>query len=133
MAESYKSLSFWGFKFIDSNQLMPGSLAEHLGNLPDAWKCSLLSFVGSSKWGGEDGRAERFELLKGKGVFPYDWLDGPGKLAATALPPKEAWCNMLTGKEVSDADLILAQTVWQSCRCRTVGDYMSAYMGVDVC
>jgi hypothetical protein len=131
-SESYKSLSFWGFKLLDSNQLMPGSLAEHLGNLPDAWKRSMWSFVGADVWGGDVGRQERFERLKGKGVFPYDWLDGPAKLAAAELPPREAWFNSLTGKEVCDADLTLAQRVWQSFRCRSMCDYMHAYMGADV-
>jgi hypothetical protein len=131
-SESYKSVSFWGFKFVDSNQLMPGSLAEHMSNLPDVWKRSLGLFAGCDKFGGLAGIRERFNDLKGKGVFPYDWFDGPGKLGATALPPREAWCNLLTGKEVSDEDLSLAQRVWESFGCRSMEDYMHVYMGADV-
>lgn len=35
--------------------------------------------------------SEKFELLRRKGVFPYEWLDNIGKLDETALPPKEAF------------------------------------------
>jgi len=30
----------------------------------------------------------KFDLLKRKGVYPYDYVDSVDKLAETALPPK---------------------------------------------
>jgi len=43
----------------------------------------------------------KFDLLKIKGVYPYDYVDSVDKLAETALPPKEAFYSRLNDENMS--------------------------------
>ncbi|WAR30902.1 hypothetical protein MAR_033444 [Mya arenaria] len=56
---------------------------------------------------------KQLSLLKLKGVYPYDYVDGLEKLAETQLPPKEEFYSKLSGDDISDEDYVHAQHVWK--------------------
>ena len=44
------------------------------------------------------------ELLLRKGVYPYDYVDGPAKLEETQLPPKQEFYSKLYEEGIRDED-----------------------------
>ena len=52
------------------------------------------------------------ELLKKKGVFPYEFMTGFDKLAVNKLPPKKDFYSKLNNSNISDAQYEHAKKVW---------------------
>ena len=57
-----------------------------------------------------------------KGHFPYEYMDGIGKLEDRALPPKEAFYSRLKNEDISDDDYARCQTVWRDNRMKSMRD-----------
>ena len=77
-------------RFIDSFRFMSTSLDALIKNL-DQEQCKNLKKFYSDPM--------KFDLLKRKGVYPYDYVDSVDKLVETALPPKEAFYSKLNNEE----------------------------------
>ena len=75
---------------------------------------------------------DRFNLLKRKGVYPYDYMDSFEKLKETKLPPKEAFYSRLNEKGISDEDYKHAQKVWKTFKIENMEDYHNLYNKTDV-
>ncbi|XP_066585586.1 uncharacterized protein [Prorops nasuta] len=45
---------------------------------------------------------EQFKLLTRKGIFLYDYIDIPGRLEETALPPRQSFRNRLPDNDISE-------------------------------
>ena len=67
-----------------------------------------------------------------KGHFPYEYMDGIGKLADRALPPQAAFYSQLKSEEISDADYARCQAVWHDNKMTTMRDYLIWYNNRDV-
>ena len=67
-----------------------------------------------------------------KGHFPYEYMDGIGKLADRALPPQAAFYSQLKSEEISDADYARCQAVWHDNKMETLRDYLIFYNNLDV-
>ncbi len=72
------------------------------------------------------------DLLKRKGVFPYEFMTDFPKLNDVQLPPKEAFYSQLTDSHISDEDYEHAQKVWKAFGCKTMRDYHDLYLKTDV-
>ena len=72
------------------------------------------------------------ELLKKKGVFPYDFMTGFDKLGENKLPPKRDFYSKLNNTDISDKDYEHAQKVWKTFGCKTMRDYHDLYLKTDV-
>ena len=57
---------------------------------------------------------DAFEFLTCKGVYPYDYMNGPEKLNETVLPPKEKYFNTITGKHITDEEYEFAQNLFKT-------------------
>ena len=75
---------------------------------------------------------ELLDLLKRKGVFPYEYMTDFSKLNATSLPPKEAFYSQLNDNHISDKDYDHVKKVWKACDCKTMKDYHDLYLQTDV-
>ena len=75
---------------------------------------------------------ERQDLLLRKGVYPYDYVDGPNKLQATSLPSKQDFYSLLSKLHILDDDYMHAHRDWEAFRCKTFGDYHDNYLKSDV-
>ena len=109
-------------RFIDSAKFMGASLASLVGNL------TKDDFVNTGKYFS----GERLELLKRKGVYPYEWMDSLEKMDAKSLPPKSAFYSKLTGKGITDEDYEHAKNVWKTFDMKTFRDYHDLYNKSDV-
>lgn len=75
---------------------------------------------------------ESHELLKGKQVFPYEFLTSFDALRETSLPSQQSFFNSLTKTSTSDDDYQHAKQVWNSTNCTTMTDYVRIYLWTDV-
>ena len=118
-------------RFIDSLKFMRGSLdslAKTLGK--DQFKTLTNQMLPQIPKGHY--RIETLNLLKQKGVFPYEYMTDFFKLSATSLPTKGAFYSQLSGSGISDEDYTHAQKVWKAFSCKTMKDYHDLYLKTDV-
>ncbi len=72
------------------------------------------------------------DLLKRKGVFPYEFMTDFSKLSVTSLPLKEAFYSQLNDSHISDKEYEHAKNVWETFGCETMKDYHNLYLKTDV-
>ena len=107
-------------RFVDSFKFMTKSLAELAGNLTQHPNLSRYF------WG------KQLELVKRKGVYPYDYMDCFERLNETCLPPIECWYSRLSDEDISTDDYKHAQQVWDKFQMKTMRDYHDLYLKTDV-
>nr|DAC81436.1 TPA_asm: PolB [False wolf spider monodnaparvovirus] len=76
-----------------------------------------------------DWRYTSIHNREGKGIFPYEWFDNPGKLASTSLPPPSEWFSNLRNANNWSEEAI---EVWNREKMLTFRDYHNYYMNQDV-
>ena len=109
-------------RFIDSFKFMAASLDSLVKNLPKESFKNLTEFY----------KGEHLDLIKRKGVFPYDWFDNFNRLSADHLPPKESFHSILNDSDISIEDYQHAQNVWETFKMKTMRDYHDLYLESDV-
>ena len=123
--EKYLSFSVGCVHFKDSYQFLSESLAILVQNLmnkgPD-------HFVYVNKFIKDD---EQRELLKQKGIFPYNYMKDVRVLRKKHLPKKEEFFNDLTCQHITKDEYDFAQKVWDRFSCKTFQDYMEIYLLAD--
>ncbi len=124
-------------RFLDSVKFMRGSLdslAKTLGKDQFGTLTSqmLPQIPKETIDGKRHDRIESLNLLKQKGVFPYDYMTDFSKLSATSLPSKDAFYNQLNKTGISDEDYAHAKRVWYAFNCKTMRDYHDLYLKTDV-
>lgn len=90
--EKFKVLTLCrSFKFIDSMAFLQGSLENLLKNVPNNEKYAMRNITTDDK---------KFEMICGKGEFPYDWWDSMDKLNGK-IPPKDEFYSQLSQTDLS--------------------------------
>ena len=108
--------------FLNSFQFMSSSLDNLTKNLPDeAFKYTKQEF-----------KKEQFNLMKQKGIYPYDYMDSFNKFNETKLPNKQDFYSILNNEHISDEQYMLAQNVWNTFNLKTMGDYHDLYLKSDI-
>ena len=114
-------------RFIDSCRFMASSLDKLASNLDDDQCKHLKEFYKEEKV---------FKLMRRKGVYPYEHMDGWEKFEETSLQPKDTFYSRLNMKGISDQDYEYAQQVWNRITPEheniTLGDYHNVYLATDV-
>lgn len=75
-----------------------------------------------------------FNLEQVKAHFPFAILNSVEALKRTSLPQnKSEWQSDLTGSDkISDAEIKEAQALFEKADCKNIGDYLKAYLKLDV-
>ena len=108
--------------FLDSFQFMSSSLDNLIKNLPDeAFKYTKQGF-----------KNEQFNLMKQKGIYPYDHMDSFDKFNETKLPEQQHFYSILNNEHISDEQYKHAQNVWDTFNLKTMGDYHDLYLKSDI-
>ena len=108
---------FFSIKFMDSNQLMSGSLEKLAATVPDdSWTVPL----------------SHPDIQRAKGFFPYEYLDSVERLDDESLPPRDKFYSNLKEEGISETEYTFAQDVWCRTGCKTLRDYMKFYCETDV-
>ena len=74
----------------------------------------------------------QFDMLLGKGVFPYDHLAALEKRNEPALPARDALFSLQYNEPCSEADYAPALDVWQTFKSTTLQQYLELYLKTDV-
>ena len=123
---------FFDIRFLDSYQFMSASLSSLVQNLvsksPDEDKKSLPLTQNLKK----QYPNLTDDVIKRKGIFPFSFFDSISKLDNTSLPPIADFKNDLSGKDCAPEDYHYAQVAWSKFDCQTLGDYLIAYLQLDV-
>ena len=121
--ERYLSFTIDNLRFIDSLKFMNESLEKLCKNL------RREDFVHTVRHSPPD----KYEMLRRKGVFCYDYWDGLQKADETNfLPPCEAFYSRLTEEHITEKDYQHVQKVWTSFELKTLGEYHDLYLKTDV-
>ena len=108
-------------RFIDFFIFMASSLDKLTTNLDEtSFQCVKKFFQG-----------EKFNLVKKKGVYPYDYIDSITKLSEVKLPPQEEFYSELNHSHISDEDYEHARKVWNLFQMKTIRDYHDFYLKTD--
>ena len=108
--------------FIDSFQFMSSSLDKLVSNLPaEAFKYTSKKF-----------KKEKFELMRKKGIYPYDFMDRFEKFDKTELPTKEEFYSILNNEHITDEDYQHAKNVWNTFNLKSMGEYHNLYLKSDI-
>ncbi len=111
-------------RFLDSMKFMSKSLDSLVKTLGKDKFITLTSQMSVDE--------TSLDLLKRKGVFPYEYMSDFHKLNDKSLPPKDAFYSKLTDTGISDSDYKHAQNVWKTFDCKTMRDYHDLYLKTDV-
>ena len=109
--------------FLDSFQYMAISLERLAGNLPeDAFRYTKMEYKES----------EKLELMKHKGVYPYDYMDSSRRFEERKLPAKEQFYSVLNDKHINDEEYKHKENVWNKFNIQNMGEYHDLYLKTDV-
>ncbi|XP_065216507.1 uncharacterized protein LOC135842799 [Planococcus citri] len=111
-------------RFIDSCRFMACSLDKLAKNLQSDQLETLRTCFPNEPY--------KFELLKEKGVFPYEFVDCEDKLALDSLPSHDQFYSKLVGSNISEMQYKQAAKVWQEFKCKNLGEYSDLYLKTDV-
>ena len=109
-------------RFIDSFKFMSTSLNKLVNNLPE----TALKNIGKYYTG------DKLDLIKRKGVYPYEYMDSVERFEETKLPPKESFYSSLNNNHISDEDYEHAKKVWNAFEMKSLEDYHELYNRTDV-
>ena len=109
-------------RFIDSFKFMSSSLDSLTKNLVSG---------GKQLFGFEDYWELQYDLLTGKGIYPYS-MSSWDRFEETQLPSIEAFYSKLNMSSISSDDYQHAQKVWKEVRIHNLGDYHDLYLKTDV-
>ena len=110
-------------RFIDSFRFMSTSLDKLVNNLPET------AFQNVGKYYTK----EKLDLIKRKGVYPYEYMDSIERFKETRLPPKESFYSSLNDKDISNEDYEHAKKVWNAFEMKSLEDYHELYNKTDTC
>ena len=109
--------------FLDSFQFISSSLDKLVSNLPDdAFKFTSQMFK----------KDKKLKLMKKKGIYPYDYIDGFEKFNNTELPSKNDFYSLLNNEHITGEQYQDAQSVWKILKLKSMADYHDLYLGSDV-
>ena len=120
--ERYLSFTIDNLRFIDSFQFMSASLDKLASNLHQ------VDFTHTRLHTPRD----KFQLMIRKGVFYYDYWDGPDKANENQLLSRESFYSRLKEENITEDDYAHAQKVWVEFELQSLGEYHDLYLKTDV-
>eukprot|EP01052_Picozoa_sp_SAG31_P003998 SAG31_NODE_160_length_21908_cov_25.529048_10_plen_414_part_00 len=126
--EKFISFSFDHLKFLDSASFLAASIETLVSNLYDKGigKHKFTHTLHHCK------KKKHVDLLMQKGVYPYDYMDSWERFDECQLPSKEKFFSKLNDCDISDDDYAHGQNVWNTFKCKNLGDYHDLYVKSDV-
>lgn len=110
-------------RFIDSYRFLPSALGEMVQTLADEqFKITRRYYPDRVQ----------FDLMKRKGVFPYEYITNLQRLEERRLPPRAAFYSHLKLSDISESEYLHAHNVWNTFHCRNLGDFSDIYLKTDV-
>ena len=120
-------------RFLDSFAFLPSKLEVLVKNLKGDLPI-MTSYMKAQNY-----TDEQIELIKLKGIFPYDWLDDIARLKEESLPPKIRFYSKLYNEDPNDNKLHKTKDeeyeraikVWDTFKMKTMEEYHDLYLKCD--
>ena len=80
----------------------------------------------------EEFTGDLLEIVKQKGVYPYDYMDSFEKFSDEKLLNKCEFFSFLEDECISKTDYLRAINVWNTFKMNAIGDYHDLYLKTDV-
>ena len=78
-----------------------------------------------------DNDSDKFIILLGKGVYPYEYIDEWDKFNEKVLPGKESFYSNLTLENISEIDYAYANNIFKKFNINNLGEYHDLYVRSD--
>ena len=104
--------------FIDSMQLMNSSLESIVKNSVDK----------DFKYLSEEFSGKYLEVVKEKGIYPYEYMNSFKKFNETELPSKDKLFSSLKNEGISEKEYEKAKNIWNTFGMKTLGEYHDLYL-----
>ena len=104
--------------FIDSMQFMNCILDTLVKNLNDE----------DFKYLSEEFSSEKLKLVKGKGIYPYEYLNSFKRFNEDKLPDKSKFFSSSKHHRINETDYDRAIKVWKVFKIKTLGGYDDLYL-----
>ena len=108
--------------FIDNMQFVNSSLDKLVKNLNDK----------DFKYLSEEFSDENLKLVKEKGVYPYEYMNGFKRFSKDNLPDKSNFFSSLKDSGVNEKEYEKAVNVWKVFKMKNLGEYHELYLKTDV-
>lgn len=132
--EKYKTIQYGDLEFKDSFSFLSSSLSSLVDNLQNGKAKHRFKYL--EKYApllfNKKMTEEDFNLIKRKGVYPYEYMDSFQKFKETKLPAIEKFYSSLNYESVSKADYEHAQFVWKKFNIKNLEEYHRLYLITDV-
>ena len=87
--------------------------------------------------------SKNLELLKQKGVYPYEYINSFKRFNEKKLPDKECFYSSVKNKttgdngeildgHISDENYVMCKKIWNKFNMKNMGDYNDQYLEKDV-
>jgi len=132
--DKFTSFTIDDIRFTDSMQFLLGSLDRNVEGLKKGLTLEQMkeAFEPVVTHFGLQNDDEKFKLLMGKGIYPYEYMKKMDVMKETKLPPKEAFFSNLHNANITDEDYERAKKCFQAFGCETLEDYTMLYVKLDV-
>ena len=120
--EKYMSFSLNNLVFIDSMLFLNSSLDKLVKNLSDS----------DFKWLSEVFSGEKLELIKKKGIYPYEYFKNFKKFKESKLSAIDKFFSSLKDYGISEKEYQRSLDVWKVFEIKTLGQYHDLYLKTDV-
>ena len=111
--------------FIESMQFMNSGLDSIVKNLVDEdFKCLSKEL--------KEFKDKDLNLLKEKGVYPYEYMNSFKKFNETELPSKNKFFSSLKNEDISEKDYEKAKDIWDTFNIKNLREYHDLYLKTDV-
>ena len=77
-------------------------------------------------------KGEELELVKKKGIYPYEYMNSFKRFKEDRLPDKDCFFNSLKDCCISDEEYWKATDVWNIFNIKNLGKYHDLYLKIDV-
>ena len=113
------------FRFIDTFAHMPSSLEKIADNLKAHGEDNFRELRR------EYPKTNEFQLLLGKGKFPYEYLTDVSRLD-DSCPEHSAFYSSLKNENITSEEYMTVKQIFKTFKLKTVGDLLSLYVKQDV-
>ena len=80
----------------------------------------------------EEFSGKYLELLRKKGVHPYEYMNIFKKFNETELPSKNKFFSSLKDENISEKEYEKAGNIWNTFKIKTLGEYHDLYLKTNV-
>ena len=136
--EKYMTIKFANFRIIDSFAFLSSSLDSLSSNMNPYEESNTekenintlrMIYKHTSNHFKND---EQFLKVIKKGVYPYEYIDGPDKFEETKLPPINKFYSSLHLNTVDEKSYKHALEIWNIFNMKNLGEYHDLYLKTDV-